>query len=92
MMNQKYYGSVCCDDGGIVFEDNYESKSLALRDLRKKAKKAARNSYDEQPVSVTLFCGENVVAFGKVSTERTLFPDYGMRGLNSATMGGTKIC
>jgi hypothetical protein len=92
MMNQKYYGSVCRDDGGIVFEDSYESKSYAVKDLRKKAKKAARNSYDEQPVSVTLFCGENVVAFGKVSMERTLFPDYGVRRIDRKAISGVKIC
>ncbi|MDR3266961.1 MAG: hypothetical protein LBT24_05255 [Tannerella sp.] len=96
-MKQKYYGSVSSQDSGIVFENQYASKARAIKELCRKTKEAARNSFDGfVAIGFTLFLDENIVASGRLRTGKRLvwklYPSTELSDFYSTPLSGVRIC
>jgi hypothetical protein len=96
-MKQRYYGSVSSQDSGIVFEKQYVSMARAIKELIRKTREAARNSYDGFAyIGFTLFLGENIIASGKLCNGKRLiwkhYPSTELSDFNSISLSGVKIC
>jgi hypothetical protein len=96
-MEQRYYGLVSSQDSGIVFENQYASRTRAIKELCRKTKEAARNSYDGfAAIGFTLFLDENIVASGKLRIGNhlvwKLYPSTELLDFTSMPLSGIRIC
>ena len=93
--NEQYIGIVCDQSNTVVFEGRYRNINFALKELRKKARETAKNSFDEWlDVCVTLFHRDKIVATGEVSAYRARvrrYPDV-IRTIRRLSLVGEIIC
>jgi hypothetical protein len=97
LMNRKYYGSVSSNKTGTLFEGLYDSKAEGIKELNRKGRRAAhKDDYTYNTVSLNLFCGERLVAYGKIrSGSRPSWNYHPARedhDLNALPLSGVKIC
>jgi hypothetical protein len=96
-MAHKYYGSISSLETGTLFEGLYASKSEGIKELTRKGREEARKGdYNYNIVNLDLFCGERLVATGKVRSGYRpawdYYPALEVHDIGSLPLGAVKIC
>jgi hypothetical protein len=94
-MRKKYHGTVSASGTGIVYEDWYETRHTALRDLKREARETVLNSFDgDTNAEFTLSLGGRIIAAGQIPGQRFhrhyASPACFVHGI--APITGTRIC
>jgi hypothetical protein len=97
-MKQNYYGTINGQGVGVVYENWYEDRQKALADLRREAKKLARQSFDGCfYVYYTVCFGGRIAASGDIPVRglgsmRKTNPACAWRGNGDAALQGARLC